>query len=291
MFDNLEGKIWYDDKLVEWKDAKVHVMTHSLHYGSAVYEGMRIYNGKVFKIREHYERLKKSAEYMFYQIPYEVDYLIEKTNQLMKDGGYQNNSYIRALAWCGTKKITISHNDIDIHSMIAIWERPIIYPETHYTIGIRLNVATYRRPDPKTAPTSAKAAGLYMISSISKKQSELLGFNDALMLDYRGFIAEATSSNFFMIKNGVIYTPFATCFLNGITRLTVIDIARNLGIEVIEGEYALNFLEDVTEVFLTGTAVEILPVGEIVTAEKIYKFSPGEISKKIRNEYLKLVNL
>jgi branched-chain amino acid aminotransferase len=287
MFDNLQGFIWFDGQILEWRDAKIHVMSHGLHYASSVYEGLRSYNGKLFKAIEHYQRLHESAKFLDFMIPYSPETLIGITQDLLTVGGYKNG-YVRAISWCGSKTMKVSHNEADVHVAIGIWERPLIYSERVYIDGIRMNTSVWRRPDPKTAPVHSKAAGLYMTSSMSKKTSELSGFDDALMLDYRGNIAEATSSNIFMVVDGRLFTPTPTCFLNGITRLTCIDIAKKLGIEVVEMEIKPNLLSKASEVFLTGTAIEILPVGSIEYEKELYKFSPGEVTNAIRTQFRNL---
>ena len=289
MFDDLPGSIWIDGKIVPWKKAKLHVMTHALHYASSVYEGLRSYNGKILKARMHYERFHKSADYLDFKIPYSVEELMKATQGLVTNGGYING-YIRTIAWCGSKKMTVSNLDSDVHVAIAVWERKLTYPESYYTEGIRMNLANWHRPDPTTAPVHSKAAGLYMTSSMSKAESERLGFNDALMLDYQGNIAEATSSNFFMVIDSKLYTPSPDCFLNGITRRTCLAIARNLGIETYETKLNLKDLNRAQEVFLTGTAIEILPVGSIEGNGSVWKFKPGEVTAKIRAEFKRMIN-
>lgn len=287
MFDKLPGFIWFDGTTIPWQEAQLHVMTHALHYASSVYEGLRSYSGNVYKAKEHYERFHRSANYLDFQIPYTCEELIKATDYLVREGGYKEG-YIRAIAWCGSKKMTVSHNGSDVHTAIGVWERPVTNPKNHYTDGIRMNIADWRRPDPKTAPVHSKASGLYMISSMSKRSSELLGFDDALMLSYQGTIAEATSSNIFLVINGKLYTPEPDCFLNGITRLTCIDISRNLGLEVHEKRLELSDLSKAQEVFLTGTAIEILPVGCIEGHGNVWRFKPDKVTSAIHAEYRKI---
>lgn len=291
MFDNLQGYIWFDGAIIPWSEAKLHVMSHALHYASSVFEGMRAYNSVVFKAKQHYQRLHRSAKYLDFEIIYSPRELIEATNILLKKCSY-NHGYIRAISWCGSQQMKISTNNVNVHTAIAIWERPVNYKEEFYTEGIKMNISSWRRPAPDTAPVHSKAAGLYMISSLSKKTSEKLGFNDALMLDYQGYIAEATSSNIFFVIDNKLYTPIADCFLNGITRLTCIDIAKNLGIEIYEAKLSIEHLSKATEVFLTGTAIEILPVGSIMDQEnnKIWHFKPSNITYSIMKEFRKLVD-
>ncbi len=284
MFDNLEGYIWIDGELKKWSDAKIHVMTHGLHYASSVFEGIRSYNGKIFKAKEHYERLQASANYLGFKVPYTVEQLEEATQLLIKKGNY-NEPYIRAFAFCGSKVMSVSHKLSDVHCVIGMWERPVFFPEKVYKEGISMNISNWQRPDPNTAPVHSKAAGLYMISSLSKTNAEKEGFDDALMLDYKGDIAEASSSNIFLVIDGKLYTPKPTCFLNGITRLTCIDIAKELKIDVIEKTLTLSDLEKAQEVFLTGTAIEILPVGSVKDKDKKWTFTPGKITFAIHEKY------
>ena len=289
MFDKMPGHIWIDGRIVPWTDAHVHIMTHSLHYASGIFEGIRTYNGKVFKAEQHYERLHTSAALLNYKIAYPVSELVRATEQLVELDGYKQG-YVRALAWIGSQKMTVSHDSADVHTAIAIWERPPIHVERYFTEGMRLTVANWRRPDPRSAPVHSKAACLYAISSMSKRQSELAGYDDALMLDCNDYIAEASSSNIFFVGNGKLYTPTPDCFLNGITRLTCIDIARNLGIEVCEKKLRLEDLDDMQEAFLTGTAVEILPVGCIEGYGKTWRFKPGELTNRVRGEFMKCID-
>lgn len=289
MFDELPGFIWLDGKNIPWKDARCHIMTHALHYASSVYEGLRSYDGKIFKSKEHYARFHRSAEYLDFKIPYSEEELMEATQLLVDLGKYQSG-YIRAISWCGSKVMTVSHREANVHTAIGIWERPLAYPDHFYSKGIRMNLAEWRRPSPDTAPVNSKASGLYMISSLSKRSSEISGYDDALMLDYQGNIAEATSSNIFIVVDGKICTPLPTCFLNGITRLTCIDIARSLGIDVCETTLTLDDLDNASEVFLTGTAIEILPVGSIESKERTWSFQPGLITRSIYSQYKQLIN-
>lgn len=289
MFDNLPGFIWFDGIIIPWQEARLHVMSHALHYASSVYEGLRSYAEKVFKAQEHYERFHRSAGYLDFQIPHTSEELIKATEYLVKEGGYKEG-YIRAIAWCGSKKMTVSHNGADVHTVIGVWERPIINMKKNNTDGIRMNIADWCRPDPKTAPVHSKASGLYMTSSMSKRSAELLGFDDALMLSYQGTIAEATSANIFLVIDGKLYTPKPDCFLNGITRLTCIDISRILGLEVCETVLELNDLSKAQEVFLTGTAIEILPVGSIEGQGKVWRFKPDEVTSAIRSEFSKITH-
>ncbi|MCB0308508.1 MAG: branched-chain amino acid transaminase [Bdellovibrionales bacterium] len=288
MFDDMPGFIWMDGQLMPWKDARIHIMTHALHYGSSVFEGVRSYRGKIFKGMEHCERLHASANMLAIKVPYTPFELLKAMELVLSKGQYQN-AYIRMLVWCGSKVMTVSNRDIDIHVAIGMWERPLNYPRAYYEEGLKLKVASWRRPDPKSAPVASKAAGLYMISSMSKVDAEINGFNDALMLDLQGRIAEATSSNVFFVIDDILYTPPPECFLNGITRNTVIDLARSIGIGVKESPLTLVDLEKATEGFLTGTAIEILPIGSIEDRPFSWKFKPGPVTQKIRNAFLQMI--
>ncbi|CAK8163144.1 putative branched-chain-amino-acid aminotransferase [Candidatus Xenohaliotis californiensis] len=290
MFSELSGSnLWFNGKIIPWQEANIHIMTHALHYASSVYEGLRSYHGKIFKATEHYQRLHKSAAYLDFQIPYTSEELIEATQQLIIRDKYQYG-YIRAIAWCGSKVMTVSHNGADVNVAIGIWERPLTYPSQYYSDGICMNIAQWRRPDPNTAPVHSKTAGLYPISSISKKEAEKQGFKDALMLDYQGNIAEATSSNIFLVINGQLYTPVPKCFLNGITRCTCLQIAKDAGIPTQEITLTLEDLNKAQEVFLTGTAIEILPVGSIVGHNKTWSFKPGLVTHTIRSNFQNMIN-
>ena len=283
-FDDRTGVIWYNGKLVPWRDAKVHVLNHGLHYASSVFEGERVYNGKIFKLTEHTERLKKSAETLGFEIPYSVDEINNFTKEVIKQQGIKDG-YVRPVSWLGSEHMKIYKKGNSVHLAIAAWEWPAYFSEESYKTGINICWSDWKRPAPDTAPTSAKAAGLYMICTITKRKAEESGYDDAMMLDYRGYIAEATGANFFMVLNNEIHTPIADCFLDGITRRTVIGLAKELGYKVIERRIKPLDLHDATEAFLTGTAAEITPIGTIGE----YKFIPGEVTEKIKNAYHKLV--
>ncbi|SNS77479.1 MULTISPECIES: branched-chain amino acid aminotransferase [unclassified Azospirillum] len=284
-FHDRDGHIWYDGQLVPWRDAKVHVLTHGLHYGSCVFEGERIYNGSIFKSREHSVRLKKSAELLGFDIPYSVDE-IEEAKVATCKAANMVNGYIRPVAWRGSEMMGVSAQHNKIHLAIACWEWPSYFTPEARMKGIHLQLSKWRRPAPDTAPTEAKAAGLYMICTMSKHAAEKDGFQDALMLDYRGYVAEATGANFFMIKDGVIHTPMPDCFLNGITRQTVIDLAKRRGYQVIERHIQLEEVQGASEIFLTGTAAEVTPVGRIGD----WTFTPGEVCRNLMLDYDALVN-
>jgi branched-chain amino acid aminotransferase len=283
-FDDRDGFIWHDGKIVPWRDAKVHVLNHGLHYASSVFEGERIYNGKIFKLTEHSQRLKKSAEILGFEIPYSVEEINQFSNEIVKKQGLIDG-YVRPVAWLGSEHMKIYKAGNTVHMAIAAWEWPAYFDESAYKHGIKICWSDWRRPAPDTAPTSAKAAGLYMICTIAKRKAEETGYHDAMMLDYRGYIAEATGANFFMVVDGELHTPIADCFLNGITRLTVIDLAKQLGIKVVERRIKPEDLKDGSEAFVTGTAAEITPVGSIGE----YNFKPDKVTEKLRNAYHDLV--
>jgi len=283
-FDDRDGYIWFNGEIIQWRDAKIHVLSHGLHYASSVFEGERAYNGKIFKLTEHSERLKKSAEILGFEIPYSVEQIDKFTMDILEKQGIKDG-YIRPVAWLGSEYMKIYRQGNVPNLAIAAWEWPAYFPEELYKTGISLCWSNWKRPAPDTAPTSAKAAGLYMICTMSKRQAEEGGYHDAMMLDYRGYIAEATGANFFMVLNGELHTPMADCFLDGITRRTIISLAKELGITVVERRIKPVDLHDATEAFLTGTAAELTPVGSIGE----YKFTPGEITQKLKNAYHNLV--
>ncbi|MBX5160006.1 branched-chain amino acid aminotransferase [Rhizobium sp. NZLR5] len=283
-FDQLDGEIWFNGEFVAWKDAKIHVLTHGLHYASAVFEGERAYGGQVFKLTEHNQRLHRSAEILGFNVPYSVEELDAATVELLKRQGFQD-AYVRPIAWRGSEMMGVSAQANRINVAIAIWQWGSYFNPTEKLKGIRLDIAEYRRPDPKTAPCASKAAGLYMICTISKHAAEAKGYADAMMLDYRGQVAEATGANIFFIKDGVIHMPTPDCFLNGITRQTVIELAKRRGIEVIERAILPEELPGFSECFLTGSAAEVTPVSEIGP----HRFTPSAISETLMNDYMKEV--
>lgn len=284
-FDQLDGVIWMNGEFVPWKDAKVHVLTHGLHYASAVFEGERAYGGRVFKLTEHNQRLHDSAAIMGFKIPYSVAELDAATIETLKRQGF-SDAYVRPIAWRGSEQMGVSAQNNKINVAIAIWQWGSYFNPAEKLKGIKLDLAEYRRPDPMTIPCKAKAAGLYMICTISKHAAEAKGYADAMMLDYRGRVAEATGANIFFIKDGVIHTPDPDCFLNGITRQTVIELAKRRGIEVIERPIMPEELTEFSECFLTGSAAEVTPVSEIGGK---WTFTPGKISETLMNDYMKEV--
>lgn len=284
-FSKNEGFIWFDGELIDWKDAKVHVLTHGLHYASSVFEGERCYDGKIFREIEHTERLHHSANTLGFKIPFSIDEIC-KIRKLVLDSNKIRDGYIRPVAWRGSEMMGISAQKNTIHLAVAAWEWPSYYSPEARLKGIKLDLSKWRRPSPETAPVSTKAAGLYMICTLAKHEAEEKGCQDALMLDHRGYIAETTSANIFMVMNDEIHTPLPDCFLNGITRQEVIKIAKNLGIKVVERHMKLEELQKASEVFVTGTAAEVTPVSQI--GELVFK--PSEISKKMIEEYNKITS-
>lgn len=281
-FDDRDGVIWFDGKLVPWREAKVHVLTHGLHYGSSVFEGERAYGGKIFKSREHSERLHRSAETLGMQIPFTPEQIDAAKMEVLKANNMQD-AYLRPVAWRGSEMMAVSAQKSTIHVAIAAWEWPSMFNPEIKAKGIRLCWAKYKRPSPETEPVHSKAAGLYMICTISKHDAEAKGYQDALMLDYRGYLAEATGANLFLVINGEIHTPTADCFLNGITRQTVIQLAKDAGYTVIERHIMPEELSKAQEVFLTGSAAEITPVGEI----EGQTFTPAAVTHALMAAYEK----
>lgn len=283
-FDDRDGWIWLDGQFVPWREAKVHVLTHGLHYASAVFEGARMYGGEIYELTAHTERLFNSARILDFEIPFTVAQIDEACKQACARNNL-TDCYLRPIAWRGSEMIGVSAQDTRIHVAIAVWDWPSYFAPEEKARGIRLTWAKYRRPDPATAPTAAKAAGLYMICTISKHAAEKDGFADAMMLDYRGYVAEATGANAFFIKDGVIHTPKPDCFLDGITRNSVIALARKKGFEVIERHIMPEELSTFSECFITGTAAEVTPVSEIGE----YRFTPGNISLSLMDDYARQV--
>ncbi len=286
-FDQRDGYIWYNGEFVEWKSAKVHVLNHGLHYASCVFEGERIYNKKIFRSLDHTKRLHISGNILGFDLPFSVEELETAKNEAV----VKNNiidGYMRAFAWRGSEKMAISAQNNKIHVAIACWPWPPYYSEEARRSGLKLKFAKYKRPSPETAPFAAKAAGLYMICTISKHEAEREGYNDALMLDYRGYLAEATGANLFLVmKNGELHTPLADAFLNGLTRQTVIEIAKKRGITVVERHIMPEELSDAVDAFLTGSAAEITRIGSV---EDKFKYpEPSEMTLALMQDYHDLV--
>ena len=284
-FDDRDGSIWLNGELLPWRDAKTHTLSHGLHYASLVFEGERVYSGNIFKGREHTERLRNSCKLMDFDIPISDDEIDAAKEAVLEANGI-TDGYVRAFCWRGSEMMAVSAQQTKTHVAIAAWEWPSYFdPETKMK-GITLDIADWKRPSPESAPVHAKAAGLYMICTLSKHSAEKKGFQDALMLDYRGYIAEATGANvFFLDQEGTLHTPLADCFLDGITRRTVIALAESMQIKVVQRHIKPEEMAGMTECFLTGTAAEVTPVSQIGD----YSFTPGEVSRQLVNGYEELV--
>ncbi len=283
-FDDRDGWIWFDGDFVPWREAKTHVLTHGLHYGSSVFEGERMYGGEIFKLTAHSQRLKRSAELLDFEIPYSVAEIDAACKETCVRNGL-TDCYIRPVAYLGAEQLSVSSLNSKVHLAIAAWEWPSYFDPEVKKKGIALEWAKWRRPDPATAPSTAKAAGLYMICTMSKTAAEKRGFNDALMLDWRGYVAEATGANVFFVRDGVLHTPRVDHILDGITRQTVIEMAQARGVEVIVRDILPEELADFSECFLTGSAAEVTPVGQVGD----HRFTPGELSLSLMDDYGKLV--
>ncbi len=283
-FDQRDGDIWMNGEFVPWSGAQLHVLSHALHYASSVFEGERAYGGQIFKLREHTERLFKSAEILDMKIPYTMDEIDTACKELLKRQGLKD-AYVRPVAWRGSEMMGVSAQITRINVAIAIWEWPSYFDAQQRLKGIRLDMAKWRRPDPATAPCEAKAAGLYMICTLSKHAAERAGYADALMLDYRGQVAEATGANVFFVKDGELHTPTPDCFLNGITRQTVMGLARDRQIKINERAIMPEEMATFEECFIVGTAAEVTPVSEIGP----YSFTVGDITTTLMNDYMNAV--
>jgi branched-chain amino acid aminotransferase len=283
-YDQRDGVIWMNGELIPWGDAKLHVLSHGLHYASSVFEGERAYNGEIFKLTEHSERLAESARVLGFEITYSVAEIDQAYRDVLSANGLVNG-YVRPIAWRGSEQMGVSAQHTKINLAIAAWDWGTYFDPAAMETGIRLAMADYCRPDPRTAPTKSKAAGLYMICTLEKHKAEAAGYADAFMLDWRGRVAEATGANIFFLKDGVLHTPTPDCFLDGITRRTVMDLARKRDIEIVERAIMPEEMEGFEECFLTGTAAEVTPVGEIGP----YKFHVGEVTKTLMADFSALV--
>ncbi|HZD26842.1 MAG TPA: branched-chain amino acid aminotransferase [Alphaproteobacteria bacterium] len=283
-YDKLDGVIWFNGEMVPWEDAKVHVLTHGLHYASCVFEGQRVYDGEVFKLAEHTARLFNSARLLDFEIPYTEDEINAANREVVLKNGIVDG-YVRPVAWRGSEMMGVSAQANRINVAIAVWQWPSYFDPEARSKGIRLKISDWRRPDPKTAPVHSKAAGLYMICTLSKHKAEQEGCHDALMLDWRGRVAEATGANIFFVMDGKLHTPTPDCFLDGITRRAVIGLARARGIEIVERAIMPEEMAGATECFLTGTAAEVTPVGQIDG----YRFTPGQITAQLIDDFNTLV--
>jgi branched-chain amino acid aminotransferase len=284
-FDDRDGVIWYDGVRVPWRDARLHVLSHGLHYASGVFEGERAYSGHIFKLRAHTERLLASAALLGFEIPYSADVIDAACNQVVAANGL-SDAYVRPIAWRGTEQLSVSAQRTRIHLAIATWAWPNLFGDDRMK-GVRLDMAKWKRPHPETAPTASKAAGLYMIGTLSKHAAEAAGFDDALMLDWRGQVAEGTGANVFFVLDGEIHTPTPDCFLNGITRRTVMSIAKRHQIKVVERAIFPEEMPRASEVFLAGTAAEVTPVRQIGD----HTFTPGPVTETLLRDYEVLVRM
>ncbi|WP_292294560.1 branched-chain amino acid aminotransferase [Marivita sp.] len=283
-YDDRDGKIWMDGQLIDWREANVHILTHAMHYASSVFEGERAYNGKIFKSREHSERLKRSAEMIDFEIPYTVDEIEAAKNAVLEANG-QSDAYVRAVAWRGVgEDMGVASARNPVRMAIASWEWGAYYGDAKMK-GAKLDISKWKRPSPETIPSHAKAAGLYMICTMSKHAAEAKGCSDAMMFDYRGYVAEATGANIFFVKDGEVHTPTPDCFLNGLTRQTVIGMLKDRQVTVHERHIMPEELEGFEQCWLTGTAAEVTPVGQIGD----YNFEVGSLTREIAESYEKLV--
>lgn len=279
-YDQRDGFIWMNGVLVPWAEAKLHVLSHGLHYGSGVFEGARIYGGEVFALTQHCERLHESARILGFEIPYSVAQVEQACRDVIKAQGLADG-YIRPIAWRGSEEMGVAAKATKINLAVACWDWGSYFPMEERLKGIRLCFAQYRRPDPMTAPCKSKATGLYMICTIEKHRSMDEGYSDALMLDWRGLVAEATGANVFFVKGNTLHTPTPDCFLDGITRRTVIGLAKKRGLEIVERQIRPEELPDFEQCFLTGSAAEVTPVSEIGP----HRFTVGEITRTLMEEY------
>ena len=284
-YDDRDGWIWLDGRLVPWREANAHVLTHALHYASSVFEGQKAYAGEIFKLTEHSTRLKRSANLLDFEIPYSVEEIDAACREVLRANKLED-AYMRPLAWRGSEQMGVSAQRARIHLAITAWPWGAYFGEEAIEKGLKLDISSWRRPAPYTAPTESKAAGLYMICTLARHQAQAKGYNDALMFDWRGQIAEATGANAFFVRDGTLHTPTPDCFLNGITRRTVIDLARRRGVEVVERAIWPEELESFSEFFLTGSAAEVTPV----RSAGPWSFEIGALSLQLRKDYLDLVH-
>ena len=283
-YDDRDGQIWMDGALVPWRNANVHILSHAMHYASSVFEGERAYNGKIFKSLDHSKRLRASANLIDFEIPYSVEEIEKAKYDMLQANGWKD-AYVRAVAWRGSgEDMGVSAKRNPVRMAVAGWEWGNYYGDAKFK-GAKLDISKWKRPSPETIPSHAKAAGLYMICTMSKHAAEAKGCSDALMFDYRGYVAEATGANIFFVKNGEVHTPMADCFLNGLTRQTVIGMLKDKQVKVHERHIMPEELESFEQCWLTGTAAEVTPVGQIGS----YSFEVGHMAKDISTSYEKLV--
>ncbi|HUJ46561.1 MAG TPA: branched-chain amino acid aminotransferase [Rhizomicrobium sp.] len=280
-FDKRDGSIWLDGRLVPWREANVHVLTHGLHYASSVFEGERVYSGRIYQLEEHTRRLFESARILDMHIPYTEEQINAASREVAKAQGFED-AYVRPVVFRGSEQMSVAAPRSSTRIAIAVWQWPSYFDPVQKMKGIRLTISDWRRPAPDTAPWKSKAAGLYMICTISKHKAESEGFHDALMLDYRGLVAEATGANIFFVEEGKLITPIADCFLDGVTRRSIMQLARARQIPVVEKYIEFPDLERYSECFLTGTAAEVTPVQQIAQ----YRFTPGAITETLMHDYM-----
>jgi branched-chain amino acid aminotransferase len=284
-FDDRDGWIWFDGKLVPWRDANIHILTHAMHYASSVFEGQRAYNGVIFELRQHSERLINSARILGFDLPWTAEQIDAACNEVLKANDL-TDAYVRPVAWRGSEQMGVSAQATKPHLAIAAWEWGKYFDPAIAAKGLRLDIAPWRRPAPHTAPVHSKASGLYMIATMSKHHAEARGYNDALMFDWRGQVAEATGANAFFLKDGVLHTPAPDCFLNGITRRTVMELARKRGVEVVERAIWPEELEGFEQMFITGSAAEVT----FIQSAGPWNFEIGDLSRQLAKDYDDLVN-
>ncbi len=284
-YDDRDGWIWLDGKLVPWREANIHVLTHALHYASSVFEGQRAYSGQIFKLSEHSKRLRRSAEILGFELPWSVEEIDFACRETLAASGLQD-AYMRPIAWRGSEQMGVAAQRTKPHMAIACWEWGAYFGDEAIRKGLRLDISPWRRPAPYTAPTQSKASGLYMIATMAKHAAENRGYQDALMFDWRGQVAEATGANAFFLRDGVLHTPTPDCFLDGITRRTVIDLARRRGVEVVERTIWPEELESFEQFFLTGSAAEVTPVAEAGP----WSFEVGDLTLQLRKDYIDLAH-
>ncbi|MDB5691319.1 MAG: branched-chain amino acid aminotransferase [Alphaproteobacteria bacterium] len=284
-YDDRDGRIWLDGKLVPWREAEVHVLTHALHYASSVFEGQRAYAGEIFRLTDHSKRLRRSGELLGFDIPWSVEEIDQACRDVLKANDLED-AYMRPLAWRGSEQMGVSAQKSKIHLAIACWYWGAYFGEEALMKGLRLDISKWRRPAPYTAPTESKAAGLYMICTLARHDAQAKGYDDALMFDWRGQVAEGTGANVFFVRDGALHTPVPDCFLNGITRQTVIELAQKRGIAVQERVIWPEELESFEQMFLTGSAAEVTPVAEAGP----WRFEVGEMTRLLRKDYLDLVH-
>jgi branched-chain amino acid aminotransferase len=284
-YDDRDGWIWLDGKLVPWREANIHVLTHALHYASSVFEGQKAYDGEIFKLSEHSARLRRSASLLGFELPWSVQQLDDACREVLKANNLQN-AYVRPVAWRGSEQMGVSAQLTKPRVAIAAWYWGAYFGEEAIRKGLRLDISPWRRPAPYTAPTESKASGLYMICTLARHQAMANGYDDALMFDWRGQVAEGTGANAFFIRDGILYTPTPDCFLNGITRQTIMELARKRGVEVVERKIWPEELESFQQFFLTGSAAEVTPVAEAGP----WRFEVGDLTLQLRKDYLDLVH-